>query len=526
MEHVFVDLPPDYGKVYLYDRHELTSSGKPKKYKQVLWGDFLWVDDVAPSDAEWTMIVWHPNNPEKRKELRIRTAHVVPKRPLEIIFVDVGQGDGSIMISPERGEDERIIVIDAGERDHMLEFLGERFGGYRKDLLFHAAVITHPDKDHYLGFLNIFGNDKVRFENIYHNGIVERPKLSGWDQVGGLTEDPQTSVDYLEELATDHADIEAIFAAPVDVPMGSGEKLFPQVMRTALDNGTFTRPGGGQGRVNIQMLSTEHGEIDADGLSWMPGFRHGGGRDYSIRVIGPVVETAPTGKKRLRRLSSYGKTKNGHSVLLKLRYGEFDILFGGDLNSVAEKFLLKHYTDTTRWPSSAAARKAMIDKAREVFECDVMKVCHHGATDVTDEFLEAVNPAAFVISSGDQEGHVHPRPDLLGRLGRVGRGDSPVLLSTELQRSTREKEDAKLVARLKGDIEKQLASVTEARGKRIAEAIEVLGGSNVLVDGAIYVKTDGQRLIAAFRTETGSELKKWFYFGYEMDGGELKLAKN
>ena len=48
----------------------------------------------------------------------------------------------------------------------------------------------------------------------------------------------------------------------------------------------------------------------------------------------------------------------------------------------------------------------------------------------------------------------------------------------------------------------------------------------MLVDGAIYVKTDGLRLIAAFRTETGSEKKKWFYFAYEMRDGELVLAKN
>ena len=34
-------------------------------------------------------------------------------------------------------------------------------------------------------------------------------------------------------------------------------------------------------------------------------------------------------------------------------------------------------------------------------------IAMRGSSDVTDEFLEAVNPAAFVISSGDEEGHVH-----------------------------------------------------------------------------------------------------------------------
>lgn len=527
MDHVFVGLPDDYSKTYLYERH-LSSTGKLITVKQVLWGDFLYVDNAHPYDAnsEWTMIVWHPNNPEKRREYRVKTAHVARKRPLEIIFVDVGQGDGSILITPERDENERIIVIDAGEKDHMLEFLGKRFGGYRKGLVFHAAVITHPDKDHYLGFERIFSHPLVHFENIYHNGLVERPGLSGFAQLGAMEADPVSGIDYLVDLATDHAAIEQIYGAPVVIAEGRNEKLFPQVIRGALDNGRFTREDNTQGSVQFSMLSTKHGEIDADSNSWMPGFGPDSGRDYKIQILGPVVEPDDQGNPRLRKISAYGKTKNGHSVLLKLTYGSFRILFGGDLNEPAEKFLLKHYSGFSRWPRKQEDRDAMVAAANDVFESDVMKVCHHGAADVTDEFLAAVNPAAFVISSGDAEGHVHPRPDLLGRLGRMGRGDSPVLLSTELQRSTREKEDEKLVTKLKDDIAKQLSSVTETRSRRIEDAIGILGGSNVLVDGAIYVKTDGQRLIAAFRTETGSEKKKWFYFAYEMKDGELVLAKS
>ena len=68
-----------------------------------------------------------------------------------------------------------------------------------------------------------------------------------------------------------------------------------------------------------------------------------------------------------------------------------------------------------------------------------MKCCHHGAADVTDEFIRAVNPLAYVVSSGDEESHAHPRPDLLGRLGKLGRGDAPLILCTEILRSTREK---------------------------------------------------------------------------------------
>ena len=184
------------------------------------------------------------------------------------------------------------------------------------------------------------------------------------------------------------------------------------------------------------------------------------------KFSGPFVEQGPTGKNRLRKIDDYGKTKNGHSVLLRLCFKDFRVLFGGDLNLPAEQFLLMRYAGIDRWPTTAADREAMMAAARPRFRSEVLKVCHHGSADVTDEFLEAVDPAAFVISSGDQEGHVHPRPDLLGRLGRKGRGKAPVLLSTELQRSTRDREDQRLVEQLTRDIEAQVAGPTEARKKR------------------------------------------------------------
>ena len=65
----------------------------------------------------------------------------------------------------------------------------------------------------------------------------------------------------------------------------------------------------------------------------------------------------------------------------------------------------------------------------------MMKCCHHGSADVTEEFLEATEPAAYVVSSGDEESHVHPRPDLLGLLGKKGRGIRPLVLCTEILRS-------------------------------------------------------------------------------------------
>jgi beta-lactamase superfamily II metal-dependent hydrolase len=502
MEHVFVALPDKYEKAVLVDE-------RGKAVRQVLWGDWLWIDDTkADTDPQWRHVVWSPNNPAKLRELRIRRAHTTDSWPLEIIFVDVGQGDGSVLITPERDSRERIIVIDAGEGAEMGEFLDQRFGAYRNGMTFFAAVITHPDEDHYLGFQPIFASGKIKFRHVFHSGLVERAVPGKFEKVGGLTPDAQSGAEFLEALVETDAEFRQLFSGPTN------RMRYPEMIKAALDNvavGEFA------------MLSTVHGSAE-DGKTWMPEFAPSDDRDYTIEVLGPFVEQGPNGP-RLRKIGDYGETKNGHSVLLRLSFNNFRVLFGGDLNLPAEKFLLMQYAGIPKWPTAAADRAAMVDKVKPRFRSEVLKVCHHGSSDVTDEFLEAVDPAAFVISSGDEEGHVHPRPDLLGRLGRKGRGESPVLLSTELQRSTRAREDERLSKQLKIDIAAQVAGTPPDRQASIDEAIKSLSRSNVSVDGAIYVKTDGQRLIAAFKKETASDSDKWFYFEYRMTGGELVLVR-
>ena len=97
-----------------------------------------------------------------------------------------------------------------------------------------------------------------------------------------------------------------------------------------------------------------------------------------------------------------------------------------------------------------------------------------------------------------------------------------MLLSTELQRSTREREDEELAIGLGDLVAKQVQGpATDARTVRIADLIRELARTNVEVDGAIHLKTDGERLITAFRNEVNSEKEKWFYFRYTLEHGML-----
>ena len=114
--------------------------------------------------------------------------HFSDKRLLEINFIDIGQGDGCHVVTP----DDEIMLIDAGEGNNMHRFLSWRYNlrrmkvvgvdgvnegdsGTRQPIDIDHVVISHPDKDHYYGFKRIFENHKLKPLNIYHNGIVERP---------------------------------------------------------------------------------------------------------------------------------------------------------------------------------------------------------------------------------------------------------------------------------------------------------------------------------------------------------------
>ena len=502
METCFVGLGEKGKKRYLYKNSDLT-----KKFKQVLWGDLLQVENL---NDEPLKVTWAPNSDEGGQVSYISKDHTTQQRPLEIIFVDVGQGDGCVVITPELRKQERIVVIDAGPESHMKEFLKKRFGSYR-DLHFDAAVLTHPDDDHYGGFKEIFNDQNIGFKTVFHNGLVERPSGKDFEKLGGLTEADGYGLRYLEKLAEDNRLIEKHFS-----DSGSfGRRKFLPVMHAALNNKNIE---------DFRMLSTHHGSKKSSRV-YMPGFEPNEGKNYAIEVLGPVVEFNKNNKPRLRRLGNFGETKNGHSILLRLTIGEFSVFFGGDLNYKAERFLLKNYagmlkeSPNPRFPRKGTSKyRAMVNEAAKRFRSDIMKVCHHGSSEVTDAFLESVHPACFVISSGDAEGHVHPRPDLLGRLGRHGRGGAPVLLLTELQRSTREFEDQESVdalIKMVGKLQKK--PTAKSLHQKVKSGIRELARSNIEVDGAIYVKTDGERMIIACKRETGSDTNKWFYFDYKVE---------
>lgn len=448
---------------------------KKNAVQHLLWGD--WLRLLGPKEGKWVKVRARGNTGWMHED------DIQKERLLEVNFVDIGQGDGCLIVTPK----DKFIVIDAGEGDNMYRFLCWRFGRFEEDFTFENAIITHPDKDHYGGFKPLFEAPNVHFETIFHNGIVERNEK---ESLGTRTKTGRPR--YLTCVVSDQADLNKIIGSPKKI----GRKLYPNLLKLSADSG---RVG------DIRMLCSED--------EFLPGY--GSGKDPNIRVLGPVPEKGPDDKRRLRWFGSTGKTKNGHSVILKLRYGLVTVLLGGDLNIPSEMYLLEHYTGLNPEPRTSVEEEMFIRTARDTFESDIVKACHHGSGDFSELYLQAVNPVATIVSSGDDEPHSHPRPDALGAFGRYGKGSRPLIFSTELARSAKEniKHPYQLRERIKELAEALDQAETERKKKAIQEKLDKEVNKlqrSIAVYGMINLRTDGKKVVLAQKLERArSKAKKW-----------------
>lgn len=459
-------------------------STRSKKTEQLIWGDYVTL--LAPPAKGWQQVR------ARGTTGWMQTKALQAERLLEICFVDIGQGDGAFLALP----DGRFMLVDAGESDNMMRFLSWRFN-LRSDpkrvITFDTAVISHPDQDHYKGFAPLFESPQFRFRRVVHNGIVER---SGTDSLGPIR--LEGGVRYLADTLDDTDSLRARLADPAF----TGRKAYPRMLKKALDTGRVeAMPGAGAlGR-------------------YLPGFA--ADQALSMEILGPRAD-AIAGQRLLRWFGDVGPTKNGHSVVLKLVYGKVRLLLGGDLNRDAEEHLLTGHTGLPL-PVGAAATAAFLAAARRSFEVDVAKACHHGSADFTSLYLQAVNPAATVISSGDDEAYAHPRPDALGAFGKYARGERPLIFSTELARSS--KDNIRNPHALRAEIEalqdKRLAATTDAQKAALKAELGTLLSRlerSVAVYGMINLRTDGQRVLLAQKLEAAApDGRKWDVHCLEAD---------
>lgn len=346
---------------------------------------------------------------------------------LEIYMIDVGQGDGVLIRFPNGAH----MMIDGGlARDKQMtgknaadfvdwKFFGD-YGDWRVKLDW--MVASHSDADHYGGLHDLVDMDAVareeldcldvRIDKFGHPGLS---RFSGSIDSEGLG--PRDSVDgrdVFTRLLGDRADAQALIdgTGPDGLKMSGWWRDFVKAVLERHDETDF------------EFIALDKDEARAGSLPDLPA--EGG---CAIKVLGPAF-IDNNGAPVLPDLNTQKKKSintNGHSVCLRLDYGKARILMTGDLNTASMEWLRECFGDHM-----------------DEWACDVAKACHHGSHDVSFKFLESINAGATIISSGDNEGHAHPRPEIVSASALSGhktlsadqdRVITPLVYMTEIERS-------------------------------------------------------------------------------------------
>ena len=366
------------------------------------------------------------------------------KRSLEMYFLDVGQGDAAFVVTPNNIK----ILVDGGLKDRALGFL---IWKYRLDkpntkVTIDHMFLSHADADHVEGLIPLLKHPKITVKNIYHNGIAIFK--SGFNEALGRVVG--------KKLTTVHDSIQELNG--LDLTDG-----YENWINAVKDSGA-----------NYRRMDASDGIIDI------------GDNDIEVEVVGPILDTDGS----LDWFSDKAHTINGHSLVFRLGYNHVRTFFSGDLNIKGGKKVL-----------SVPGNNLKVN-------AHIFKAPHHGSHEFHQELFDAVNPMITVVSSGETPDHGHPRANFLGCIGKAGRGEEPLIFSTELSALFVDAGDSDSVNHANvetttlGDLDfTRSSSNTEAR----------LRFKKVL-PGIINVRTDGDKIYAYRRVQMGYQWES-----YEMD---------
>lgn len=427
----------------------------------------------------------------------VKSSALGNKSLLEFYFCDVGQGDGVLIRFP----DGRHILIDGGwprksqpTGKNAADFVDWKFAkDYREDKIkLDEIIVSHNDQDHYGGLWDLMNPNEtdeldltdVRVEKIYHAG------LSWWKDNGRWLGPSRNTPDgkMFTRLLDDRDSVRRATNGSGN-PQLQGE--WAKFMKVALKSKTLAGTP-----TPIQRLSHETG--------YLPGYEPDGSKP-TVRILAPV-EFSVSGKPAIRKFKgSNSKSTNGNSILMRVDYKDARILMTGDLNTFSQQWLLKDYHGR-----------------HDEFECDVAKACHHGSGDVSHEFLSKLKPSATIISSGDNEGHDHPKPEIVAASALTGNISivddkvvTPLVYSTELARSTSLGHVSKVRTTVSGSPVQEITG-RDLKDVQITYKVKMAGDRRARTDrrpinkkpvvagliyGLVNVRTDGKTILCATMDE-------------------------
>jgi beta-lactamase superfamily II metal-dependent hydrolase len=420
------------------------------------------------------------------------------KGVLKFSMVDVQQGDGMVLETPPDDNDQtRLVFIDGGDNKLFARHVAARYHHRQSSaaapLEVDLMLITHGDADHFEGLVDIQRSETeaglaeqkrlfIHPRRVYHNGLVKAPDSVADGARLGRTVDVN-GTPMIVDLHEDPRD-------------------------AAQQNGPFRRWADAltqwEQRGPITFKRVAHG-MDADSLF---GFL---GPKVKVEIQGPFTSQVAEGgvsrdalpflhkppQSALIHLEegeassdsfSVSHTINGHSVAFRLTYGNVRFNFTGDLNQ----------------ESMAIMRERI---GLDNLEAEILKAPHHGSAEFDFKALKAMRPVVSVISSGDEmasKEHIHPRATLVSALGKVSRGETGIVLCTELAAFFAKRDyshERPLIARFyEGDDDITRAELRRFYGARPRpepdeEALPSYFGFERTNFGIIHIRTDGERVL-------------------------------
>lgn len=421
---------------------------------------------------------------------------------LEIYIIDVGQGDGILI----KTSDFRHLMIDGGfprrkqpTGKNAADFVDWKFvRDYGlESIALDAMVCSHNDADHYGGLADLLDSAQdaeldaagVSVDAFFHAGVCWWAPGRNLGRVG--TADGES---YLVSLIDDRD-------SALEALDGVDERHLQGDWRDFIEKVCAVRTADGDPTPMMRL-----GHRPGSPIRTLPGFGPEDGDGATIHILGPIEEECDAAPAlRLLSKSEPGQNTNGHSILFRLDFGRARVLLTGDLNKRSQKHLLDAFAGQ-----------------RIEFQCDVAKACHHGSDDVSMAFLQAMNPAATVISSGDAEGHDHPRAAIVAASGATGylsiRDDeiqTPLVYATEMARSVGLGKLVTLRLPDGSDIGEDALAGVRATYKEV-KAGDIRATTKTkslergfLVTGVVYglvnIRTDGDKILLATMDEKDSD---------------------
>ncbi|MGE3630415.1 MAG: ComEC/Rec2 family competence protein [Sandaracinaceae bacterium] len=289
-----------------------------------------------------------------------------PELPIQIIAIDVGQGDSTLVVGPEVDDHRVTMLIDAGDNRAGID--GSAYVGALLEELGVTAldyvVLSHYDADHMGGFVTIGQGS---------NSLL-------WTRSG-----PDTNV-----ACTAKPLFPWIAIFDVGDPIGSSRSRTEWRACTSQLASTHPEPASSTPE-HVEVRNGAHiGRELSLGGDWTATIVAGGGY-----VLGGTQQVSNV------------NTANELSIAVLIANGSgFEFLVTGDLigqPAGAEDALLE----------PALARGL----AQRGVDLEVLRIGHHGAANATAPvFITSTRPEVAIISTGDNNRYEHPRCETLRTL--------------------------------------------------------------------------------------------------------------